>query len=226
MGTALVPTTAWAAAGPRAVAYDVEYVPRAQWGADEDKRFKADGSENSPTVYHPAQAMTVHHTDTANDDPDPAATVRAIYEHHAVTNDWGDIGYHFLIDESGRIYEGRWSGGDGLPGHDRHGRVVTGFHVAGFNSGNLGIALLGKLVDRAPTGAAEAALVRLVAAMSRFHDFDPAARTQYTNPTSGAKREVTTLGGHRDWMGTDCPGGTMYARLAVVRGDAAKRARR
>jgi hypothetical protein len=207
-------------------AYDIEYVSRAAWGADETKRFKSDGAENSPAVYHPAQAMTVHHTDTANDDPDPAATVRAIYDHHAVVNDWGDIGYHFLIDESGRIYEGRWSGDDGLPAHDRQGRVVTGFHVAGFNSGNIGIALLGSLVDRPPTDAAESALVRLVAAMSRFHGFDPQARVAYSNPVNGEKREVTTLGGHRDWMRTGCPGGTMYARLPALREASAQRARR
>jgi hypothetical protein len=207
-------------------AYDVEYVPRAAWGADEGKRFKADGTENSPAVYQRAQAMTVHHTDTQNGDPDPAATVRAIYEHHAITNDWGDIGYHFLIDEAGRIYEGRWSGTDGLPGHDRQGRVVTGFHVAGCNSGNIGIALLGTLVEQGPTEAAGAALVRLAGAMARFHGMDPRARTTYTNPMTGAKREVTTLQGHRDWMRTDCPGGTMHGRLPAVRAAAAQRARK
>ena len=137
---------------------------RAAWGADEGKRFKADGTENSPAVYQPAQALTVHHTDTQNEDPDPAATVRAIYQHHAITNDWGDIGY----PGGGRpaVYEGRWSGTDGLPAHDRQGRVVTGFHVAGFNPGNIGIALLGTLVEQGPTEAAEAALVRLAGAMA------------------------------------------------------------
>jgi hypothetical protein len=217
---------AFAPPAAAAAAYDVEYVSRAEWGADEQKRFKADGAENSPALYCRAQALTVHHTDTANADPDPAATVRAIYEHHAVSNNWGDIGYHFLIDESGRIYEGRWSGDDGLPAHDRQGRVVTGFHVEGFNSGNLGIALLATLTDRPPTDAAEASLVRLVAAMCRFHGLDPRARMTYSNPVSKATREVTTLAGHRDWMRTGCPGGTMYTRLPPVREAAAKRATR
>jgi hypothetical protein len=204
-------------------AYDVEYVPRAAWGADEGKRFKADGTENSPAVYQRAQAMTVHHTDTQNGDPDPAATVRAIYEHHAITNDWGDIGYHFLIDEAGRIYEGRYSGDDGIPAHDADGKVVTAFHTGGFNSGNLGIALLGTLIDQGPTAAAKRSLTRLISVLTRFHGLDPQAKVTYTNPVNGVKKDVTTVGGHRDWMATDCPGATMYALLDEVRAAAAKR---
>ena len=201
----------------------VEYLSRAAWGADESKRFKADGTENTPTAYYPAQVLTVHHTDTVNDDPDPAATVRAIYEYHAITNDWGDIGYHFLIDEAGRIYEGRYSGDDGIPAHDADGKVVTAFHTGGFNSGNLGIALLGTLIDQGPTAAAKRSLTRLISVLTRFHGLDPQAKVTYTNPVNGVKKDVTTVGGHRDWMATDCPGATMYALLDDVRAAAAKR---
>jgi len=201
----------------------VEYLSRAAWGADESKRFKADGTENTPTAYYPAQVLTVHHTDTVNDDPDPAATVRAIYEYHAITNDWGDIGYHFLIDEAGRIYEGRYSGDDGIPAHDADGKVVTAFHTGGFNSGNLGIALLGTLIDQGPTAAAKRSLTRLISVLTRFHGLDPQAKVTYTNPVNGVKKDVTTVGGHRDWMATDCPGATMYALLDEVRAAAAKR---
>jgi hypothetical protein len=57
---------------------------------------------------------------------------------------FGDIGYQYLIDESGRVYEGRYSGTDSYPGHDAEGvKVVMAAHVGGFNSGNTGIALLG-----------------------------------------------------------------------------------
>lgn len=195
----------------------VAYLSRAAWGADESLRFKADGTENSPTVYYPFQTITVHHTDTPNGDPDPAATVRAIYQFHAVTNDWGDIGYHFLIDEKGRIYEGRYSGADGIPAHDAAGKLVTAFHVGGFNSGNLGIALLGTLVDQGPTDAARTALTRLTRALTRLHGVDPKAQATYTNPVNGTKKDVPEISGHRDWMETDCPGGTMYGELAELR---------
>jgi hypothetical protein len=200
----------------------VAYLSRAAWGADESLRFKADGTENSPTKYYPAQVLTVHHTDTPNGDPDPAATVRAIYQYHAITNDWGDIGYHFLIDEAGRIYEGRYSGDDGIPAHDKDGNVVTAFHTGGYNSGNLGIALLGTLVDQGPTDAARSSLTRLIAVLTRFHGLDPQAKVTYVNPVNGVTKDVTTVGGHRDWMATDCPGATMYALLDDVRKAAAK----
>ncbi|MDX6347443.1 MAG: hypothetical protein QOF84_2233 [Streptomyces sp.] len=200
----------------------VAYLSRAAWGADESLRFKADGAENSPTKYYPAQVLTVHHTDTPNGDPDPAATVRAIYQYHAITNDWGDIGYHFLIDEAGRIYEGRYSGDDGIPAHDKDGNVVTAFHTGGYNSGNLGIALLGTLVDQGPTDAARSSLVRLIAVLTRFHGLDPQAKVTYVNPVNGVTKDVTTVGGHRDWMATDCPGATMYALLDDVRKAAAR----
>ncbi|MEV6377818.1 peptidoglycan recognition family protein [Streptomyces sp. NPDC051773] len=195
----------------------VQYLTRAAWGADESLRFKADGTENTPTAFYPFQTITVHHTAMANDDPDPAATVRAIYQLHAVTNDWGDIGYHFLIDEEGRIYEGRYSGDDGLPAHDADGKVVTAFHVGGFNSGNLGIALLGTFTEQGPKEAARASLTRLVKVLVRQHGVDPQARVTYTNPVNGTQKEVAEISGHRDWMATECPGEAMYGELERLR---------
>ncbi|NGO14126.1 N-acetylmuramoyl-L-alanine amidase [Streptomyces sp. HC44] len=195
----------------------VPYLTRAAWGADESLRFKPDGSENTPTAYYPFQTLTVHHTATVNDDPDPAATVRAIYELHAITNDWGDIGYHFLIDEKGTIYEGRYSGDDGMPAHDADGNLVTAFHAVGFNSGNLGIALLGTLTSQGPTEAARTALTRLVRILTRLHGVDPKAQVTYTNPINGTTRDVPEISGHRDWMETECPGAVMYEELAALR---------
>ncbi|BBC32470.1 hypothetical protein SGFS_037640 [Streptomyces graminofaciens] len=195
----------------------VAYVSRAAWGADESLRFKADGSENSPTEYHPFQTITVHHTAMANNDPDPAATVRAIYQLHTVTNDWGDIGYHFLVDEEGRVYEGRYSGADGLPAHDPDGRLVTAFHVGGHNPGNLGIALLGTFTEQSPKKAAHTALTGLVRALVRLHGVDPRARVTYTHPINGTQREVPEISGHRDWMATRCPGEVMYQELNRLR---------
>ncbi|MBG0854672.1 N-acetylmuramoyl-L-alanine amidase [Streptomyces spinoverrucosus] len=194
----------------------VRCLSRPAWGADESKRYK-DGKVNSPEQYYPLQTITVHHTATPNADPDPAATVRSIYEFHAITNDWGDIGYNFLIDEAGVIYEGRYSGDDGIPAFDPDGRLVTAFHTAGFNSGNLGIALLGTLDTRGPTHAAKASLTRLIKVIARFKGLDPRARTTFVNPVNGVTRDVPLVSGHRDWLQTDCPGQTMYDLLTEVR---------
>jgi hypothetical protein len=199
----------------------VRYLSRPAWGADESKRYK-DGKVNSPEKYYPLQVLTVHHTATPNDDPDPAATVRAIYEYHAITNDWGDIGYHFLIDEAGTVYEGRYSGDDGIPAFNEDGDLVTAFHSVGYNSGNLGIALIGTLQDKGPTDAAKASLIRLIKVITRFKGLDPQAKVTYTNPVNGVKKDTNTIGGHRDYFATECPGQTMYDLLAEVRAAAAR----
>ncbi|MGW2516625.1 peptidoglycan recognition protein family protein [Streptomyces sp. NPDC001617] len=199
----------------------VRYLSRPAWGADESKRYK-NGQVNSPEKYYALQTITVHHTDTPNSDPDPASTVRGIYEYHAVTLDWGDIGYHFLIDEVGTVYEGRYSGDDPIPAFDTDGDLVTAFHTAGFNSGNLGIALIGTLVDQGPTDAAKTSLIRLIKVISRFKGLDPAGKTTFVNPVNGVTKDVNTVSGHRDWLQTDCPGQTMYDLLGEVRTAAAR----
>ncbi|MGP4050870.1 peptidoglycan recognition protein family protein [Streptomyces sp. 2A115] len=199
----------------------VEYITRAGWGADESLRFKADGTENSPQTYYPAQTLTVHHTAGANGDPDPAATIRAYYYLHAIVNDWGDIGYHFLIDEAGRVYEGRYSGTDGLPAHNVDKKMVTAFHAAGYNSGNLGIALLGTFTGQGPTAAARQSCTKLLAALSGYHGFDPQAAVTFVNPVNGVTKKVQLISGHKDWLATECPGTVMYGDLPALRKDVA-----
>ncbi|MFJ2257226.1 peptidoglycan recognition family protein [Streptomyces sp. NPDC087844] len=200
-------------------------VLRADWGADEAKRLTADGRESSPTRFTPVQAITVHHTATPVNDPDPAATVRAIYEQHAVSNDWGDIGYNFLIDRQGRVYEGRFSGTDGVPAHNAGDEVVTAFHTFGFNAGNIGIALLGDFEKEKPSARMRDSLVRLTASLAARHKLDPLAGVTYVSPTSGKSTDGPALGGHRDWTSTECPGSVAYLDLPDVRERTAELAR-
>jgi len=178
-------------------------VSRAEWGADESKRFVGD-VESWPTTFYPAEGLIVHHTVTANDDPSPAATVRAIYHQHTILNDWGDIGYHYMIDEDGRIYEGRWSGTASTPcsgggngsdfAHDADGKVVTAGHTGYHNQGNIGIAMLGNFASAAeypedpdwvqvdPTVDAAGSLTELLVDLAARHDIDPLGTWTYANP--------------------------------------------
>lgn len=202
------------------------YRRRAAWGADESLRFGPDGQELFPTAFFDVQTLTVHHTATANDDPDPAATVRAIYFFHTVTQDFGDIGYHLLVDRAGVVYEGRWSGPDPTPVFGlRSGgplpRMSNGAHVGGFNAGNVGVALLGDLTTGQPTPAARESLTRVLAALARTTRLDPLGTTGYVNPISGATRTVATIAGHRDWLSTACPGDAFYPTLPDLRADVA-----
>lgn len=209
---------------PDGTSCDVPYLSRAAWGADESLRFR-DGTEYWPPEFYPVQTLTVHHTAGANDDPDPAATVRAIYYYQAVTQDWGDIGYHLLVDEAGRVYEGRWSGPDGVPVFDgtANGRPlgVTAAHVGGFNTGNLSVCLLGDFTSRLPTTAAWESTVRVLAGLARVCGLDPLGTTDYVNPVNSATKTVQTISGHRDWAATQCPGNMFYPHLPTVRSQVA-----
>lgn len=207
---------------PAAVAASAAYTlrSRAAWGADESLRYGADGTEIWPPEYYPVQTLTVHHTADGSTNPDPAAVVRAIYRNDTVGKGYGDIGYNFLIDRNGLVYEGRWSGTDGTPAHDASGRLVTGAHVQGYNSGNLGIAFLGTLTTTPPTTAARTALIQLLAELAGRHAIAPLGKVSYVNPVSGAARVVPAIGGHQHWAATDCPG-TVLADMPAIRAEVA-----
>jgi hypothetical protein len=194
---------------------------RIDWGADESLR-------TSSRSYATIRVVTVHHTATANGASDPAATVRAIYHYHVVTNGWADIGYQALIAEDGIVYEGRWSGTDSpscrsggttLPfGHQTTSAtsaIVTAAHVGGWNTGNLGVALLGTLTNVDPAPAARASLVAYLAEIGGRHGLD---MTGTVTLTSGSEtRTVQRISGHRDLAATECPGGRLYAQLPAIR---------
>ena len=211
-------------AQPAAAGAATSVVSRAQWGADESLRFDAAGQETFPPTYYAAQKLTVHHTDTANGDADPAATVRAIYRYHAVDRQFGDIGYHFLVAEDGRVFEGRWSGTDGDPAHDATGtKVVTAAHVGGWNSGNVGVAVLGSLTTQGPTAAARSSVESVLADLAGRHGISPTGSGTYTNPVNGATWSGPNIPGHRDFAATECPGGALYAQLPAIRSAVADR---
>jgi hypothetical protein len=200
-------------------------IPRSGWGADEALRFDASGREIWPPAFYPIQKVIVHHTATQNNDPDPAATIRSIYQYHAETMGWGDIGYNFLIDEEGRIYEGRYSrpyaSGESPTGEDLSGNGVTAAHTQGYNSGTVGIALLGTLTNQDATPAARSALEHLTAWIDDTHGIDPQGSALYTNPVSGMQATFANIAGHRDLAATECPGGAFYATLPTIRSDVA-----
>jgi hypothetical protein len=210
------------------------YLSRSAWGADESLRFDAAGTETWPVDYYPTQVLTVHHTGVLahNDDPDPVATVRAVYYDDCVVDGYGDIGYQLLIDEAGKVYEGRVSGDDGLPVFgpepDAGGKpqMANGAHVGQFNAGNVGVCLLGHYNERQPTDAARESLVKVLAALSYAADLDPVGEVDYLNPVNGKGGRVPTIQGHQDWAklgagATDCPGTLFYPTLQTIREDVA-----
>ncbi|MCZ7573157.1 MAG: peptidoglycan recognition protein family protein [Ardenticatenaceae bacterium] len=184
-------------------------IARAGWGADESYRFNPDGSERWPREYRLPQKFFLHHTATSNTILDPAAAVRAVYYYHAVTRGWGDIGYHFVIDQQGRIYEGRAGGEQGRA-------LVVGGHTYGYNYGSVGVATLGNFQETAYPAAAEASLTSLLAARANRYGVHPLEGGFFVD-----RWWPNNILGHRDagseYGPTECPGDGLYYRLPTVR---------
>jgi hypothetical protein len=204
-------------------------ISRAGWGANEQLRCNADGTPKHTWTFYPTRKLIVHHTVTANADPNPAATIRAIYQYHVQGRGFIDIAYNFLVDANGTIYKGRYSGPNGtcfqdtLTGENAMGRGVTGAHTGGWNSGTMGIAVLGNYEEAPLPEPSRAALVDHLAWESERHLLDPLATSAFTNPAGGGSKTVANISGHRDWSATACPGLNLYAALPSIRQEVAAR---
>ena len=144
------------------------------------------------------------------------AVVRAIELYHVKGNGWNDIGYNFLVDRFGTVYEGRYGGID---------RNVIGAHALGFNRGSVGIAVIGTYVDTAPPAPAMDALARLLAWRLDIAHVDPLSSVDVVSGGSerypaGTNVVLRAVSGHRDTGLTECPG------TASTRGSARSRRRR
>lgn len=187
-------------------------ITRAQWGADESKR-------RGTPEFAQIRRIILHHTATQNDDPDPAQRLRAIYQSHLNRN-FNDIGYNFVVDHHGRIFEGRWARnyapGEVHSGESTDGRGVIGAHSAGNNSGSVGIAILGFYGTTGPSAAAIESVIKLAAWICSRHGVDPLDRATATNDR-GQTVLVGNICAHRDVRSTACPGDRLYAQIPGVR---------
>ncbi len=202
-------------------------ISRADWGADESYRFNSGGYEMFAPNFHPLQKVIVHHTAGRNNDPDPEATIRAIYYLHAYSRGYRDIDYTFLIDWQGRIYEGRhardYAAGEPITGEDLAGNVIRAAHASNFNDGTVGIALLGTFTKRLPPAAQEASLEKLIAWKLERHGINPLGGGTYTNPTLGNSKHLNNISGHRNVSATACPGEAFYNWFPTLRQKVADR---
>ncbi|WP_371497369.1 peptidoglycan recognition protein [Kitasatospora sp. NBC_00374] len=190
-------------------------VTRSGWGADESVR------EPGFVYTDPVKAVFVHHTDTANNYScsDSAAIIRSIYLYHVQSNGWRDIGYNFLVDRCGTIFEGR-AGGVIEP--------VLGAHTLGFNTASSGVAAIGSFGTASAPQAQQDGIVKIAAWKLGLTDQDAAGSTTLVSASDGSRYKkgtsvsFKTISGHRDAFATECPGGTLYSRLGDIRTRAAK----
>lgn len=168
-------------------------IGRAEWGAPATVPWEPEPSR--------PRAIVVHHTATSTGGNNPAAVVRAIDVYHRVTRDWGDIGYHYLIDHQGRIYAGRVGGPE-----------TIGAHAYDFNNGTVGIALIGTFETSSISPAARNSLVALTTWLSKTYRINPEGSTTFYD------RPYATIMGHRHTgRKTTCPGERIVAELPQFR---------
>ncbi|QJT06903.1 peptidoglycan recognition protein [Streptomyces asoensis] len=189
-------------------------VTRRGWGADEklrEKRF----------VYTTkVKAAFVHHTASGNSYKCSQApsVIRGIYRYHVKSMGWRDIGYNFLVDKCGKIYEGR-AGGVAKP--------VLGAHTLGFNTNSMGIAVLGTFTSAKPTTATVNAVARLTAWKLGLYGANPKGKTYLKSGGGnlygkGKNVRLNVISGHRDGFATECPGRQLYGKLGSARSTSAR----
>lgn len=199
-------------------------ITRAQWGADESLRSTWGPQDQSSRLA----AMYVHHTVNRNDysKTSSAALVRSVYAYHTKSMKWPDIGYQFLVDRFGRLYEGRHGAIDTLP---------IGAQAGGYNTTTIGISAIGNFENRddnkngkvdGPPKVMLTAISQLLAWKAYEHGLNPKGRATLVTGTStksgvhakpGQTITVNVIQGHRDTNITACPGKTLYAKLASIR---------
>ena len=167
-------------------------ISREEWGAEDPKRAYS---------YHPYfDKLTLHHAAccSADDIEEGKNQVYWIQDFHQNGRGWNDIGYHFLIDRAGNIYQGR-------------PETVIGAHVGGENTGNIGVCLLGCYhppetsysCTQEITSESREAVVRLFSWISDTYGQNP-----------------SLLLGHRDYFGTtSCPGDNIWIELPRYRAE-------
>jgi hypothetical protein len=190
-------------------------ITRAEWGGD------AVPPRAAPS-FGQVQLAFVHHTVTANTyaPEQSAGIVLAIARYHRDTNRWNDVGYNFLVDQYGQVFEGRAGGID---------QAVVGAQAQGWNSLSTGIACLGTFTAVAQAEAGLEALAQLIAWKLGVHGVPVEGQVTLTSLggesnrwRSGTPVVFERISGHRDGNATSCPGELLYGQLADLRARAAR----
>jgi hypothetical protein len=189
---------------------------RRAWGANESWR------SGDPVYNARLKVAHVHHTAASNSysRADVPAIIRGDYWYHTQQLGWSDLGYNFVVDKFGRIWEGRAGGVS---------RSVRGAHTLGFNHASFGVAAIGNLDTARPSSDLVTALVRLTAWKLDMHDRAPEGHSRVESWGSdrypeGTMVRLPNIDGHRDTNETACPGDYLYGKLPDIRRRAQQRA--
>lgn len=177
-----------------------DYVDRETWSANLNLTNKA--SRTPTNVTH----LVVHHSAGNTASSDFAAVVRSYWNFHANGRNWGDIGYHWLVDPNGVLYQGRAFNLDG-------NKNIMGTHAGGFNTNSMGICVIGDYTNIRPSEIAYATMNEVLAWKADERGIDPLGSSLHT-PSGNVQRHIV---GHRDVTSTACPGNRFYTMMPDIR---------
>ncbi|MCA1644671.1 MAG: N-acetylmuramoyl-L-alanine amidase [Chloroflexi bacterium] len=239
-GSFLAPAAA-AAAGPSASFTTLDGTVRVLW-TREDWGCDESGSQFPwPPMFVPTKKLVVHHTATSNRYTDAAAEVRAIYAYHAVTKQWGDIGYNVLVDRFGNVYEGRRGREVRPPGGTTEvvaspfareivSRSVVAGHCYHHNYGTSGIAVIGDFTKRKinTADATDKAMLKAIEDLAVFEcgrgGIVPDGSSEFLRSDELWRDPMPSITGHKDDESTACPGTSLYPYVTgTLRTSAASR---
>jgi uncharacterized protein YgiM (DUF1202 family) len=177
-------------------------IGRGDWGAELAYGGADHGEVEWIPSYETVRHVIIHHSETPQF-RDPLVEIRSIHYYHSITRGWGDIGYNYLVDYLGNVYEGR-AGGEN----------VVGGHAFQYARGSAGICTMGSFSMESSTPEAIAGLTWITAWAAR--NLDPLARSDFHQTPN-----LPTICGHRDVVDSSCPGDGLYADLPTIRWAAA-----
>ena len=161
---------------------------------DRDSWCPSSGNPSVPLLNPmlPVKYITVHHDGMspflAKDERSSASRVELIRTGHRGKG-WGDIGYHYVVDRGGRVWECR-------------DMKYQGAHVKECNEGNLGICCLGNFDEQSPSAEQVAALEKLLNVLMNKYGVS-----------------VSRVKTHQEWASahTACPGRSLQAEMRQMR---------
>ena len=179
-----------------------DYIGRSNWGSTFN--LNAD-IFTPPAAYTTVTHLIVHHSAGTNTSNNWKGVVASIFDAHVHTNGWQDIGYNWLIDPNGVLYEGR-GGGDN----------VRGAHMCGYNNNTLGVCLLGNFEIASPTSSMLAKLKELLA----YKACKESITADGDSDIVSYPGHMHHISGHKDGCSpnyTSCPGINLYTKLDSMR---------
>ena len=182
------------------------YEDRSDWNCPDGDDASCDDGE---IAYTSVTHLIVHHEAGSNTEPAGGwdDRVKSIWTTHVYDNGWCDIGYNWLIDHDGVIYEGR---GGGIN--------VQGAHMCGANGNTMGICVLGNMELISIPEDAKNSLIKLLGWRCCLNDIDPLGESFHDDDSPGSN--LKNIAGHKDGCSpgyTACPGSNLYAELPDIR---------